>query len=345
MKRTNSVNIVIACCSWLAATASAAAAASLGSVSLASAAASGSIRGMDPTEILQQTLNNIRVTNGTKVPQGSGSSFVQLLIGSNNRFGLCGGTIVDSKTIVTAGHCVYDRQKNVVKPASEFYVFYGNVENMSPTYVKAKKVTIHPKYDQRQMFNDIAIIEVPALPLANGKVETMPLYNGAIGTRVPMGIYGWGTIRSHGTANDSPSSLLTQTVYTSIPEDCQVIEPSYNGANGPQICANNHYNIGVDVCQGDSGTGTTIVAENGKQYLAGLVSYGTNKLGEATCGEDGSFGIYSNVFYHQKWIEFVAGINVASGPFSEPQVSPALVPTTPTVTPTKPPTCIFFLCF
>lgn len=63
------------------------------------------------------------------------------------------------------------------------------------------------------------------------------------------------------------------------PPTCQVIEPLYKPANGPQICADGGYNIGVDVCQGDSGTGVTVKGKGSRQYLTGLVSYETNVRG------------------------------------------------------------------
>ncbi|KAJ2005784.1 hypothetical protein GGI04_002110 [Coemansia thaxteri] len=172
--------------------------------------------------------------------------------------------------------------------------------------------------------------------MAPGKVETINFYDGSLSPKQAFQVYGWGTTRT-GDSSSTANSLLTQTVYVSNPSDCQVIESNYKDADGPQICANNHYNIGVDVCQGDSGTGTTVFS-NKTPYYSGLVSYGTNAAGDATCGEDGSFGMYTNVYYYKSWIESATGLKYMSGPNS--------IPVTTTSPPEpKPTSCFLFFFF
>ncbi|KAJ2792143.1 Chymotrypsin-like elastase member 3B, partial [Coemansia helicoidea] len=70
---------------------------------------------------------NMRVTNGTVAAQGQAPFLVRLALVSGNRQALCGGTIIDSTTIVTAGHCVYIPETGSVRPASDIYVYYGSV--------------------------------------------------------------------------------------------------------------------------------------------------------------------------------------------------------------------------
>ncbi|KAJ2804614.1 hypothetical protein H4R21_001571 [Coemansia helicoidea] len=281
---------------------------------------------------------NMRVTNGTVAAQGQAPFLVRLALLSGNRRGLCGGTIIDSTTIVTAGHCVYIPETGAVRPASDIYVFYGSVSASSTDYVKATSVTLHPNYESRTFRNDIAVLRIPELKFVAGRVEAAPVYDGSIAPKDPMAVYGWGTTRSQGTSADLPDTLLTQTVYISEPQACQVIESRYDGANGMQICADSNYNVGVDVCQGDSGTGTT-VTYNGTQYLAGLVSYGTNRYGDATCGEKDSFGMYTRIRYYLPWIR-----SLGSKPTSGPATS--TTPTEHVPTPKPTPTCYFFIfCF
>ncbi|KAJ2371205.1 hypothetical protein GGI05_007868, partial [Coemansia sp. RSA 2603] len=258
---------------------------------------------------------NIRVTNGTTVPQGGGSSFVHIMFEEEDGYGLCGGTIVNPTTVLTAGHCVYDRDSGQVKSPANTYVFYGSVYADNNNYVQATQIILNPDYNSYSLDNDIAILRIPRLSMKRGYTESMALYNGSIQPVQPMGIYGWGVTRTHG--NDEPSELLTQTVYISEPDDCKVIVPDYASADGPQICVDNNYNIGVDVCSGDSGTGTTIRARNGVEYLAGLVSFGTDGKNGITCGEQDSFGIYTNVYYYREWVESSIGMKLAVGPYRD----------------------------
>ncbi|KAJ1822348.1 hypothetical protein LPJ75_000458 [Coemansia sp. RSA 2598] len=308
----------------------------------------------DPLKAMQLSADrfNSRITNGTVVAQGDGSAFVKILIDFGQTYGLCGGTIIDPTVVVTASHCVLDRRdRDIVSPKS-IYVFYGDVVADS-TYVQPTNVYSHPDYSRRTLHNDIAVLRIPKLTLKKGYTETLPLYNGLIEPRNPMRIFGWGITRTHGTVSDSPPSLLTQTVYISYPDDCKAIEPDYKSANGGQICVNNNYNVGVDVCSADSGTGTTIAGPDSRQYLAGLVSYGTNANGEFTCGERGSFGMYTNVPHYMQWIESVAGVKLATGPYNSsmvdtPEPTPSTTYSPPQAQPTSTtgPRCyFFFICF
>ncbi|KAJ1672148.1 hypothetical protein GGF38_000257 [Coemansia sp. RSA 25] len=294
--------------------------------------------------VLSDYMKDIRVTNGTVVAKGGAPFLVKLLLKRNGGYGLCGGTLIDATTVITAGHCVFISAGNVVS-ASGAYVYYGSESSNNPNYVTATKVTLHEKYDPKSLKNDIAIITIPALTLIPGQVEAITFNDDKVVPREALQIYGWGNTRTGGGSSSNPTTLLTQTIYVSEPKDCQFLDPNYLSADGPQICANNHYNIGVDVCQGDSGTGMTYVS-NGIQYFSGLVSYGTNANGDATCGEDGSFGMYTNVYYYKSWIESLTGKKYLSGPPGD-DANNAPTPTVvavPTPKPTS--TCyFFFFCF
>ncbi|KAJ1989137.1 hypothetical protein GGI26_005288 [Coemansia sp. RSA 1358] len=303
-----------------------------------------------PTGAMQ---DDMRVTNGTLSPQGEAPYFVQLLINLGSRgYGRCGGTIIGETTIVTAAHCVYDSRTGQVSSPDSVYVIHGTVrrftgssQSFPGTVVKATNVTAHPDYNTGTLHNDIAIIQVPALNLKNKFTEKITIFDGKIAPQEAMRIYGWGKTRTDGSSSDVPDALLKQTVFIAEPRSCQDIDSSYKNADGSQICADNNYNVGVDVCQGDSGTGTTINA-GGKAYLAGLVSYGLDRYGNATCGEAGSFGMYTHIKYYLSWIESVTGKKFVAGPSSETSTPP---PTTTTSTqPAKPTSsqfCIFFICF
>ncbi|KAJ2763249.1 hypothetical protein H4S06_000199 [Coemansia sp. BCRC 34490] len=293
--------------------------------------------------VLGAVIQDERVTNGTVSPQGQAPYFAQLLVNQGGEnYSRCGATIIDETTVITAAHCIYSTASGSAYPAEKVYVIYGSVKSLDGTYVRATKVSAHPQYTGGgALHNDIAIVQVPKMELKPGFAEKITVFNGDIKPKQEMQIFGWGKTRTGGSSSDSPQSLLTQKVYVGEPKDCKDIDSTYEDANGSLICANNNYNVGVDVCQGDSGTGTTVIS-GGKAYFAGLVSYGRDKYYNPTCGEAGSFGMYTRVSYFAKWIESVTGKAVAVGPLA--------TATTPTQTPvpTPKPTssfCFFFICF
>lgn len=74
----------------------------------------------------------------------------------------CGGTIINKNSILTAGHCVWDKKKD--EPLSEdvFTVVVGtndikHVENNLK--IGVKKVFVHPAYSNIVQENDIAVLK------------------------------------------------------------------------------------------------------------------------------------------------------------------------------------------
>ncbi|KAJ2086162.1 hypothetical protein IW138_005878 [Coemansia sp. RSA 986] len=295
--------------------------------------------------VLSAVIQDVRVTNGTFSPQGQAPYFVQVLIDDGG--GIiehCGGTLIDQTTVITAAHCVYDFDNEATYSAKGITIIYGNVQALAGKRVGATSVNVHPLFTPSvNLHNDIAVIQIPKIPLQPDYVETIPIFNGDIEPQEQMQIFGWGVTLPGGTSNNLSTSLLTQEVYISEPQNCQVIDPTYMNADGSFICVDNNYNVGVDVCQGDSGTGT-IINSGGKPYIAGLVSYGTDAQHHPTCGQARSFGIYTRTNYFIPWIESIIGHSVVSGPVTSAPTAATTQTSTPTPTPTSSMFCIFGYC-
>ncbi|KAJ1962686.1 putative elongator complex protein 1 [Dipsacomyces acuminosporus] len=233
---------------------------------------------------------------------------VRLEVTIGDETSLCGGTLVDKTTVITAAHCV---EKSDSKQTMSVDVYYGSnsADNKKHVTSKEDKITMHPKYDKDTVANDIAVIKIPEITLKEGQTESILIYNGKIPAKQQMRIYGWGSTKSDGSGE--PKTLMTALVYVSEPKACQADVPDYKDADGPQICTDNNSNAGVDACVGDSGTGTTITS-NGKKYYAGLVSYGTSE--KVQCAESGKFGLYTHVYQYLTWIETTIGYKLKTGP-------------------------------
>merc|ERR1711964_746085 len=72
--------------------------------------------------------------------------------------GLCGGTIVNKKFVVTAAHCWDSRFTNLRVIVGEHSICDGINEGWK--VINVKKATMHPDYNKKTMDNDIAVLEL-----------------------------------------------------------------------------------------------------------------------------------------------------------------------------------------
>ncbi|ORX74092.1 trypsin-like serine protease [Linderina pennispora] len=268
----------------------------------------------------------IRVTNGTAVDQGQAPFFVRIIALSERSAELCGGTIIDQTTVITAAHCVMPPRDPILHQASAIEIYYGNVNTKQQSLTHATAVYVHPDYNTFTLENDIAVLKTNPFEYAADAVQPAPIYNGECLATISDGNI-WLGSQSHWRVGARPRTVSV---------DKQAIDARYSSANGPTICANNNYNKGVDVCSGDSGQGT-VIRRHGTAYIAGLVSYGTDANGRLTCGEPGSFGIYTHIWRYVSWITTIANTTYTAGPLPSVLVAPPAAPT-----PTR---CILGYCF
>nr|XP_054763625.1 uncharacterized protein LOC129270250 [Lytechinus pictus] len=195
----------------------------------------------------------------------------------------CGGTLITSKWVVTASHCVEDGKKVDA-------VVLGALNSESPSEyqqrIEPSGIFLHPDYSIGMQYNaDIALIELsipvnftdfirPAC-LADSSKESS-LYS-------PCLIAGWG--------NDGdgyyPEHLQKAVVNLFEVDECR----SFYGndtINENMLCAG--YERGeIDTCDGDSGGPLVCEGEDGRWHLVGVTSFGRG------CARQGFPGVYARV--------------------------------------------------
>ena len=78
--------------------------------------------------------------------------------------GLCGGTIVNKRFVITAAHCLFQGSTAVTTSNGLLRVAIGEhsicdgLTNEGGKFIKVKTATVHPSYTFPQ--NDIAVLEV-----------------------------------------------------------------------------------------------------------------------------------------------------------------------------------------
>ncbi|XP_071082698.1 serine protease 29-like [Haliotis cracherodii] len=235
-----------------------------------------------------------RIVGGFAAQQGAFDSYASLNIGGSAN-PVCGATIIDSCTILTAAHCVNGQTADQIK------VNVGNHTNVaSTTQLSVNSVTAHENYNTQTKANDVAILKVDPIDF-NAIPNTAPTCLATADyplTGQDCTAVGVGTT-SYGGQQPDIYLLQHQSVRTQGGNTCAQNNSILVKMTDPnnQICAGQ---AGKDSCQGDSG-GPLYCQQNGQQVLTGVVSYGVN------CGQAGYPGVYAKVSSYADWIAARSG--------------------------------------
>ncbi|NXP05802.1 TMPSC protease, partial [Thinocorus orbignyianus] len=209
---------------------------------------------------------------------------------------VCGGVLVNKNSVLTAGHCVIERE-NVYT----WRVVLGahNLQKFSRHTVKRKirSITVHPGFKKETFENDIALFVLGSTVRFSSHIQPICLPpdepSPALENGTSCFISGWGRIYEHG----EPSDVLREAQVEIIPYSfCNSSESYWGLVNRNMICAGSRLGD-VDACQGDSG-GPLACYDNGtkRYYLMGISSFG---LG---CGRPEYPGIYVRLSQYRTWV-------------------------------------------
>jgi len=195
----------------------------------------------------------------------------------------CGGSIVNSRWIVTAAHCSTGAPATYEIVAGDHNI---NVVEGTEQRRQVTKIIRHEKYNSGTYENDIAIMEISPPFELNGVVGTVDLPEAGYVVDKETVAIGWGRLSSGGA---SPDTLQ----HVSVPF---VSDAGCRSAYGQSliydsmICAG-HPEGGKDACQGDSGGPLN---HNGK--MVGLTSWGYG------CAQAQYPGVYTETSFFTEWI-------------------------------------------
>ncbi|MES5484550.1 trypsin-like serine protease [Bradyrhizobium sp. INPA03-11B] len=257
----------------------------------------------------------------------------------------CGGSVIASHWVLTAGHCfaggrlgpddvLVVEQTNMIARSLPG----GTVPADRGRSLKVQRMIVHEGYDAESHENDVALVQL-ATP-AHSKPSKLARLPSPIETEGRLStVTGWGLLKSRyfdrekkvwmdsDTRQPIPDGqenlyLTESMMQVDLPLiDHVACRQAYQGDRGRgidrrTICAG-YAEGGKDACQGDSGGPLVTKDEQGHYVQIGVVSWG---LG---CARAGRPGVYSRVSAFSGWIKQQTGSDVFT---AADAVAPAAVP-------------------
>ncbi|XP_049780294.1 trypsin alpha-like isoform X1 [Schistocerca cancellata] len=221
-----------------------------------------------------------RILGGSYAPEGTFPYQAGLWMSGDYR-PFCGATIADANNLVTAAHCVFYTNGDMI-PAKLLSVSVGSVYTSSGTRVQVSAAFVHSKYNSDTSQNDIAVLRTKQKLSLGANVQPIGFSIKTPAINTPCNVSGWGVTTVDGV---TPEQLMYVTVNVTNRGICRRTSIVREG----MLCAGGEWN--KDSCQGDSG-GPLVC--NGT--LAGVVSFGVS------CGLPRFPGVYTDV---SKYVDFL----------------------------------------
>lgn len=214
---------------------------------------------------VQNAQVNQRIVNGTSVGIGRAPFFVRIII--DGRL-LCGGSLVNVKRVVTAGHCVDGK--------SSFLLNFGYISDKLSTlqqfrFAKRSDVILHPNFNRRSLANDIAIIKFDQPVTFSRFVGLVQIGRAIVNENTQLIAIGGGL-----NGDRKRPNVLQWVNQVSISNaDCA---KAYNRTSvlPTVVCTRGLYGKEA-TCNGDSGS-PLIHQLNGRPQLVGVSSFGGGSL-------------------------------------------------------------------
>merc|ERR1711872_558178 len=178
---------------------------------------------------------------------------------------ICGGSILNTRWILTASHCVVGTGATTSSLQIKVGEHDHRVNDGNEQVIDIEKIISHPNYNRRTLKNDIALIKLKSPLRLNSRVKTvcLPVRNSrpSVGSRQCY-LSGWGSIQHPGSSHHTlQQAMLPVASYTKC----------FNRRD--MVCTGFGKSSLTNACRGDSGGPLVCRKSNGAWEQHGVASF------------------------------------------------------------------------
>jgi len=239
----------------------------------------------------KHTADTSRIIGGTPTAAGDWPNIGFLLLDDDHRSRderlFCGLSLVSSRFLLTAAHCVALPNGSII-PIEEISAVLGtnNVLDQNSMERPILRVYVHPEYNALTSENDIALLE---LATSADDIEPLPLadFDANQFAGDPALVVGWGATEVDINAGPIAFPTLQQEVVVPLVSRSICNGPFQGIIQVSHLCAGRIQGA-VDACQGDSGSALLYRGNDQIYRQVGIISFGVG------CARPFLFGVYTN---------------------------------------------------
>uniref|UniRef100_UPI00398F785B coagulation factor VII-like n=1 Tax=Pristiophorus japonicus TaxID=55135 RepID=UPI00398F785B len=231
-----------------------------------------------------------RIVGGTDAFKGEYPWQVLL---KNNGEMFCGAVLLSPQWVVTAAHCVFDKNMEDLQIVAGEHILSEDEGTEQKRNVS--QMIQHENYSKATVNNDIALLKLGAPVVLDDYVVPICLPEPEFALRELRQIRysvvsGWGKLSEDGVVPNTLQALQLPLVRWSTCRQTTQFKITKN-----MFCAG-YLDENQDSCSGDSG-GPHVTQYKGSWFLTGIVSWGEG------CARQGKYGTYTKVSNYFEWIK------------------------------------------